>query len=97
MSHYQIGERKPFNNNSIMGESFYMMGVYVLFEGYEVIYIGESANIRGRLESHRNDPCIRVATEYCIELNTRHKEREQELLIAYKVEFNRLPRCNQRF
>ena len=56
----------------------------------EVIYIGKSDDVvRGRLLRHeggKEGSCTLEATNYCIDINDRAREREIELLNAYEKE-----------
>jgi len=74
-------------------------GVYVLYDGHEIIYIGQSEDsIRSRLQSHlRGDEghCTQRATHYMREENSDPVSREQELIRDFKRRNGRLPRCNE--
>jgi excinuclease UvrABC nuclease subunit len=73
-------------------------GVYLLWEGDEVIYIGTTggeASLRARLQDHyarRADP--HDATHFSWEITTLPREREAELLEEFRVANSRFPRCN---
>jgi hypothetical protein len=78
-------------------------GVYVLWQGDEVIYIGSSAehrsNIRARLFAHlygQEGDCTSRATHYGWELAMHPDQRAEELLEQFEAESGRLPRCNAR-
>lgn len=78
-------------------------GVYVLYEGQELIYIGRAAGVgvtlKSRLTSHNGGyegPCTQRATSFCYEACHNSPAREVELLEWYKGKFGRLPRCNER-
>ena len=98
MSDFTIGTRLPFTRPMINMEPN-EPGVYVLFDGDEVIYIGKHQNLKTRLQQHhRGDagPCTQKATHYCIEPNDDPEGREDELLGNYEDEYDELPRCNDR-
>jgi len=73
-------------------------GVYLLWEGDEVIYIGATrgdASIRSRLQDHyarRTAP--HDATHFTWEITSLPREREAELIAQFHVANSRLPRCN---
>jgi hypothetical protein len=79
------------------------LGVYVLYGGSPIIYIGRAsggdATIRSRLQAHhRGDegPCSKRATTYRREVTEAFDQREQELLEEYKEQHNgALPPCNE--
>ena len=78
-------------------------GVYLLFDGHELIYIGRAAGedvtIYSRLLSHLNGHegrCTQKATDFAFEETEYPYTREEELLKAYKSQSGRLPRCNER-
>jgi len=78
-------------------------GVYALFDGPELIYIGRAdglgVTIRSRLQSHlRGDEgrCTQQATQYTWEVCPAPSLREAELLAEYRAQTGSLPRCNQR-
>lgn len=77
-------------------------GVYVLYDGPEVIFIGKSdVSIRSRLQDHLNGaegPCTKGATHYKREVTEADEARayEEELLVEYAQEHDyELPRCHQ--
>ena len=77
-------------------------GVYVLYGGSPIIYIGqasgEDVTIQSRLQSHhRGDegPCSKRATTYRREVTAATDVREHELIEEYKEQHNgTLPPCN---
>ena len=78
-------------------------GVYALYDGAELIYIGRAdgkgITIRSRLQCHfRGDegPCTQAATSYWRAAHSNPKAREVELLSEYERKWGRLPRCNSR-
>lgn len=75
-------------------------GVYALFDGAELINIGEAEkSIRSRLQSHlRGDdgPCTQGATTYQREECANPKARERMLLEEFaRAHAGELPRCNE--
>ena len=98
MTNYEIGDLWSFSETLINTDPN-EPGVYVLFDGYEVIYIGMSSTLKDRLLQHvRGDAgaCTMKATKYCIERNSSPVIREGELLASYEREYGSLPRCNAR-
>lgn len=78
-------------------------GVYALYEGDELIYIGRAkggdATIRSRLISHqsgREGPCTQHFTHYWYETAHSDADRERELLEEFQSRHGRAPRCNER-
>jgi hypothetical protein len=77
-------------------------GVYALWQGPELIYVGSaqgrSISIRSRLIDHFSGlegPCTQRATHYGWEVAARASEREAQLLEEYRAQFRRIPRCNK--
>ena len=78
-------------------------GVYALYDGDELIYIGramgEGVTIRSRLQDHksgREGPCTKGASHYKRALTPSPAAREKALLIEYRKAKGELPRCNER-
>ena len=73
-------------------------GVYWLGLNNRVIYIGSSSDLHGRLSDHygSNDPCIRKANQFAIDICSNYRERERQLLQAYLSKYGHLPECNDR-
>lgn len=78
-------------------------GVYALFNGDELIYIGRAqggtVTIRSRLKDHlsgHEGKGTQGATKYAREETTRPVAREKELLDEYQTQHGRLPRYNER-
>jgi len=78
------------------------IGVYALYEGDELIYIGKAegeGGIRERLQAHKRGDegsCTQKASDYRRELHNNPSAREIALLGEYKKGHGDLPRCNQR-
>lgn len=96
------GDIYPFTPNNINAAP-HSAGVYVLYDGEEIIYIGRakgtSETIRSRLQDHhsgREGRCTQQATHYWREVTDRPVSREKELQEWYKAKHGRLPRCNDR-
>ena len=76
-------------------------GVYVLWDGDEVIYIGRTGgatNIRACLLEHldgKHGECTHKATHYSWEITIWGAARETELLSLFAKENARDPRCQQ--
>lgn len=78
-------------------------GVYVLYSGDQIIYIGraagETTTIRSRLQDHwagREGVCTSRATHFSYEVCTFPVSREVDLLNWYKSKHGGLPSCNSR-
>lgn len=78
-------------------------GVYRLFDGLVLIYIGcawgETGTIRGRLQKHHSGAegrCTQAATHFDYFITALPLTTEENLLREYKENFGRLPRCNDR-
>jgi len=76
-------------------------GVYALLVNGGVIYYGEAhaGTIRERLQRHqsgREGACTQKATHYKREVCADPEAREEELLAAFKSNYGKLPRCNDR-
>src|SRR5712692_4390806 len=76
-------------------------GVYALYYGDEIIYYGwaqgDTVTIRSRLQSlksGREGACTEKATHYRREVADNAEEREKQLLLEYRQQHGRLPRCN---
>ena len=78
------------------------IGVYELYDGETIIYIGRASGtdtIRKRLQSHKRGDegaCTQRATNYRREICNNPISRETELLEEYKRIHGKLPRCNER-
>jgi hypothetical protein len=77
-------------------------GVYALYSGDGLIYIGRaqggSTTIRSRLKDHkagRDGRCTQSADSYKRETCSNPALRERELLQEYKNTYGKLPRCNE--
>lgn len=86
----------PLNINSAPQDH----GVYVLWDGEEVIHIGRptgrSANIRTCLSEHYSGylgACTQRATHFAWEVSTYPAARVAELLEDFRAKYKRLPRC----
>lgn len=93
------GQKIPFTEDNV-NRSPDSPGVYFLFDGNELIYIGQSEeSIRDRLQSHLegyDGPCTQNATHYMREVCSDPVAREEQLLREFKRQHGRLPRCNER-
>jgi hypothetical protein len=74
-------------------------GVYALWEGDEMIYVGRasgSATVKSCLTMHydRRDSCAENATHYSWEIAFRPAEREAQILEQFQAQHGRLPRFN---
>jgi hypothetical protein len=96
------GERYRFIQTSVDNAPD-VAGVYALYDGDELIYIGRAlggdVTIRSRLQDHlagRGGDGTDEATAYRREPCRNAKAREKELLEEYQQIHGRLPRCNER-
>lgn len=74
-------------------------GVYGLFEGSELIYVGSASSdhsIRDCLRRHLDGECTKVATHYACEVTPRASALETEILAGFKQLIGRAPRCQQK-
>jgi hypothetical protein len=78
-------------------------GVYALYEGSRLIYIGRAAGTNVTINSRLNDhargddgPCTQAYTHYQREETSNAKAREEQLLEEYKKANGQLPPCNER-
>jgi hypothetical protein len=96
--------RYPFTGKMIEGAPR-DMGVYVLYRGERVIYIGRAmgakpgggSTIHSRLQEHSSGAvceCSRQATHYSWEIVLQPQLRELELLQAQREAAGELPPCN---
>jgi len=74
-------------------------GVYALYRGNELIYIGKAeqeGGLKAELLVHLlgKDRCTRNVTAYRFEVCNNPSEREEYLLQAYKLDYYELPCCN---
>lgn len=85
----------PFNQSNL-GLVPEESGVYWLGVDNAIIYIGSAIDLRQRLTDHyhTSDPCISRARQFAIEPCSNYRERERQLLQAYRNEHGRLPECN---
>jgi hypothetical protein len=73
------------------------LGVYLLYRGEDVIYIGRAASIQSRLLEHLDGTvceCSRQATHYSWEIVLQPRVRELELLQEQRDRAGTLPPCN---
>jgi len=94
------GKRYPFVQYAVAGAPP-DPGVFALWEGDELIYIGTAqggaATLHAALTEHLQGlwPCTRSSTHYSWELARNVKMLEQRVLHEFRGSFQRLPRCNQ--
>jgi len=75
-------------------------GVYALYDGEEMIYIGKAesgSGIRDALWRHKRGdegPCTKDATHFRRELDPSPSVRQSELIEEYRLAKGGLPRCN---
>jgi hypothetical protein len=75
-------------------------GVYVLWHGPELVYIGRASHgqtIRSCLLAHKNGErgaCTARASHYSWEISSWPSARETELLSQFHRQYQRGPRCN---
>jgi hypothetical protein len=91
--------RYPFTGKMVGGAPK-DMGVYVLYRGERILYIGRamgSSTIFSRLQEHLGGAvcaCSREATHYSWEIVLQPQVRELELLQAQRDAAGELPPCN---
>ena len=71
-------------------------GVYGLFDGAELVYVGKSASIRAALLLHQDGAageCTMRATAYTWEITIWPAARETEILARFHQSHRRDPRC----
>ena len=94
-------KRYPFTRPILEYAPSEVGGVYVLWDGDEVIYIGRTGgatNIRTCLVEHlegARGKCTSAATHYSWEITLWDSARETELLALFARENHRDPRCQQ--
>lgn len=95
------GDRYSFNDDNL-AKSPDAAGVYALYDGDELIYVGRAqggqTTIKTRLKDHksgREGRCTQGATTYSRESCSNPVSRERELLQEYNSNNGRLPRCNE--
>ena len=72
-------------------------GVYILYRGTRVLYIGRATDIRARLREHGDGTvceCSKAATHYSWEIVLQPRVRELELLQEQLDRGSGLPPCN---
>jgi predicted GIY-YIG superfamily endonuclease len=72
-------------------------GVYILYRGAQVLYVGRADDIRARLRQHSEGgvcECSRQATHYSWEIVLQPRLRELELLREQRERDGALPPCN---
>ena len=77
-------------NDPQLETDFIMTGVYYLWDGSDVIYIGSSTNVPSRVSAHRNKGNLDFAGYFCDECEE-HELRDREA--AAIKEFR--PRLNE--
>lgn len=92
------GQRWKFSKDSVDAAED-KPGVYALFDGSTLIYLGQSENsIRSRLQRHysgKEGSCTQGATAYVEEPCSNPPQREADLISEYKrSNSGKLPRCN---
>lgn len=77
-------------------------GVYGLFDGQELIYVGRTSDAQGSikvllLRHHEgaHGPCTEKATSYTWEITMRSTIREAEILAAFQQLNGTEPRCQK--
>jgi hypothetical protein len=88
--------RYPFTRRMIDGAPG-DAGVYLLYDGARLLYIGRAADLRARLQQHMDGTvceCSRQATHYSWEIVLQPRVRELELLEEQRRRDGALPPCN---
>lgn len=89
--------RYAFNRRMVEGAPR-DMGVYILYRGDSVLYIGRAVSIQSRLQEHMDGAvceCSREATHYSWEIVLQPHVRELELLQEQGDRAGALPPCNR--
>ena len=91
-------KRYPFTSWAISGAPE-DLGVYVLWKGGEIVYIGSATGPEGikaalREQFAKESEGSKIATEYGWEISRNPRARELELLAEHRRRFQRLPRLN---
>lgn len=69
-------------------------GVYVLYQGDAVVYVGASINIGDRIRKHRRAFCFDRAKASLVKKPQDRKMRERRLIYRLRPRFNRqIPSC----
>ena len=98
---YVEGKIYPMEDIDLVDPAY--PGVYALYEGEELIYIGSSTDgtVKDRLKDHESGEvgyCTQQATAFCSEAVAFPDEpeaQEGELLRRYKLDHDcNLPKCN---
>jgi len=95
------GDLYEFNNREIE-DTTTDYGVYALYDGDEVIYIGKAESgqgLREALMDHKRGefgPCTQETTHFRRELDPSPSLREVELIEEFIDDKGRPPRCNER-
>jgi len=92
----------PFTAAAVENSPDEWGGVYVLWRGDTLVFIGSSPDngrsIKSDLLAHlkgERGPCTKDATHYGWELSQNPKQRELELLKEYVQRHRSYPRCNE--
>ena len=94
------GEKYRFSDDDI-SHTPNCSGVYVLYYGPEIIYIGKATGkdtLKSKLQAHKRGnegSCTRYATHFAREQTPSPLGRERDMLQEYKNEHLRLPKCNE--
>ncbi len=89
--------RYAFNRRMVAGAPR-DMGVYTLYRGDSVLYIGRAVSIQSRLQDHMDGTvceCSRQATHYSWEIVLQPQARELELLQEELAQAGTVPPCNR--
>ena len=73
-------------------------GVYQLNSDSSILYVGQSDNLKRRLEEHLNsdDSCIKKSTKFCYQQSDDPEDLEGKILKDHKNKNGgNLPPCNQ--
>ena len=95
-----IFEKKWSFAAAVIAHAPHEPGIYALWQGEEMIYLGRSLNggIQSALLQHlegRDGACTRAATHYSWEISLWPTLRESEVLAEFVAAHKRKPRCNE--
>ncbi len=89
------------STSNFVNQSSLTHGVYRLFLGNELVYVGHAmgigVSIRSRLQDHFSglvEGCLRSATSFDYETTLFPEAGERQILNEFFAKFGCLPRCN---
>ena len=92
------GKKQRFTDTNI-GNAPNSDGIYGIYRGKELIYIGKGEGkngIKGRLQASKRDSRGKEATSFQVEKSKNAARREEQLLEQHKKLHGKLPRYNDK-